>query len=85
MKNDLLHLVDSKPSDPGIDEKEQQMYLNRLMIFKQNREKNWSSRANMIQTFIHEMIFLYCPVHAFHEHVFDNLWFNPEVSNTKNS
>jgi len=83
VKNDLLHLVNAKPSDPDIDENEHQIYLNRLMIFKQNRGKNWSSRANMIESFVHEMKFLYCSVHAFHEQVFDKLWFGPKISSTK--
>ena len=73
VKNDLLFLEESTSNDRKI-ENEKQMYMDRLVFFKQqNAGKNWPSRAKMIEKFINEMKVMYCSVHAYHNYVFDNL------------
>ena len=59
---------------PVIDDKSQ-MILSYLKMFRENkRDKNWESMEDMVDNFINEMKSLYCPVYAFHERKFDELW-----------
>ena len=69
--------IDQSQQIPVIDNKSQ-MILSYLKMFRKNhRDKNWISLEDiyhMIDNFIDEMKSLYCPVYAFHEQKFDELW-----------
>ena len=66
--------IDQSQQIPIIDNKSQ-MILSYLKMFRKNkRDKNWESMEDLVDNFINEMKSLYCPVYAFHERKFDELW-----------
>ena len=82
VKKDVLLLIDSTHSDQET-KKEQHIYADCLMFYKQQYRGEWMSRPKMIESFINEMKIIHCSVHAFHDSVFDNLWSKPKSAPPK--